>query len=96
MGRRVDGEAGREAPGGEGRGVFCGSAEMGPHDLERSAPMGLGGTLGTRLTGRSIRVVSRGCAIPVAWKRLKAGEPGEGNVHGGELLTRLEGVVPSE
>jgi hypothetical protein len=42
MGRRVDGEAGREAPGGEGRGVFCGSAEMGPHDLERSAPMGLG------------------------------------------------------
>jgi hypothetical protein len=41
-------------------------------------------------------VVSRGCAIAVAWKRLKAGEPGEGNVHGGELLTRLEGVVPSE
>lgn len=53
-------------------------------------------TLGDRFTVLSVSVVYRGCAIPVAWKILRANVAGEwqGPIEG--LFARLDGVIPMD
>ena len=51
-------------------------------------------TLTDRFTVLCISVLYRGCAIPVAWKILRAGEKGAWEPHWKALLTSLKGAVP--
>lgn len=51
-------------------------------------------TLTDRFTVLCISVLYRGCAIPVAWKVLRAGEKGAWEPHWKALLTSLKGSVP--
>ena len=53
-------------------------------------------TLGQRFTILVISVVYRGCSIPVAWKVLKANEPGSWQPHWLALLTSLKGAIPED
>lgn len=53
-------------------------------------------TLGNRWTILAISVVVRGCAIPVAWKVLRAEQKGSWRPYWEELLTCLQEAVPSE
>src|SRR2546425_7527312 len=51
-------------------------------------------TLTDRFTVLCISVLYRGCAIPVAWKLVRAGEKGAWEPHWKALLSRLHGSVP--
>lgn len=53
-------------------------------------------TLGERFTVLSISVVSRGCAIPVAWRILRAKEEGEWRGSIEALFAALQGVIPAD
>jgi hypothetical protein len=53
-------------------------------------------TLGDRWTVLSISVLIRGCAIPVAWKVLRAHAKGSWRPHWEGLLERLQGSVPAD
>src|SRR5947209_15825699 len=53
-------------------------------------------TLGDRWTVLSISVVLRGCAIPVAWKVIRAHAKGSWRPYWEELLERLKGSVPAD
>lgn len=51
-------------------------------------------TLSDRFTVLCIRVLSRGCAIPVAWKLLRTNEAGEWEPYWKALFSSLQGSVP--
>jgi hypothetical protein len=53
-------------------------------------------TLGERFVVLAISVVYRGCAIPVAWAVVPAGEKGAWRPEWERLLARLHGALPSE
>ena len=53
-------------------------------------------TLGQRFTVLVISVVYRGCAIPVAWKVVRAHEKGTWRPHWEALFTQLRGSVPPD
>src|SRR3989441_4127836 len=53
-------------------------------------------SLGDRWTVLSISVVLRGCAIPVAWKVIRAHAKGSWRPYWEELLERLQGSVPAD
>src|SRR5258706_1819669 len=53
-------------------------------------------TLGERWTILAISVVVRGCAIPVAWKVLPAGQKGSWRPYWETLLTGLQEAVPAD
>lgn len=53
-------------------------------------------TLGQRFTVLAISVLYRGCAIPVAWKVVKATEPGAWQPHWLKLFDHIRGSVPSD
>src|SRR2546421_177839 len=53
-------------------------------------------TLGQRFTVLAISVVYRGCAIPVAWAIVKAGEKHAWRPDWERLLGLLAGVVPAD
>lgn len=53
-------------------------------------------TLGQRFTLLSIRVVGRGCAIPVAWRVVEATRAGAWRPHWEALLGHLQGSVPAD
>ena len=53
-------------------------------------------TLGQRFTVLVVSVVYRGCAIPVAWKVVKATEKGSWRPYWRELLKKLEKTVPQD
>jgi hypothetical protein len=53
-------------------------------------------TLGERFVVLAISVVYRGCAIPVAWAIVPAGEKGAWRPEWERLLQRLRGALPSE
>ena len=53
-------------------------------------------TLGNRWTILAISVVVRSCAIPVAWKVLRAEQEGSWRPYWEELLMSLQEAVPSE
>jgi hypothetical protein len=53
-------------------------------------------TLGERFVVLAISVVYRGCAIPVAWAVVAAGEKGAWRPEWERLLVRLHGALPSE
>jgi hypothetical protein len=53
-------------------------------------------TLGERFVVLAISVVYRGCAIPVAWAVVSAGQKGAWRPEWERLLERLRGAVPSE
>src|SRR5207248_1384340 len=52
--------------------------------------------LGERLAVLSISVVYRGCAIPVAWRIVRANTKGKWRPHLLELVQLLSGAVPPE
>lgn len=52
-------------------------------------------TLGTRFVVLCVRVVYRGCAIPVAWKVLSATAQGSWQEPGLQLLAQCHGLVPA-
>jgi hypothetical protein len=52
-------------------------------------------TLGQRFTLLSIRVVVRGCAIPVAWRLVTATQPGAWRPHWEALFGSLQGSGPA-
>jgi hypothetical protein len=52
-------------------------------------------TWGQRFTVLLISVVVRGCAIPVAWRRVEATRPGAWRPHWQVLFGQLQGSVPS-
>jgi hypothetical protein len=52
-------------------------------------------TLSVRFTVLCISVLSRGCAIPVAWKIVCTSEKGAWEPYWKDLFTRLEGSVPA-
>ena len=51
-------------------------------------------TLSDRLTVLAISVLYRGCALPVAWKVVRAGAKGAWQPIWKDLLTRLHGCIP--
>ncbi len=53
-------------------------------------------TLSDRFTVLCISVLYKGCAIPVAWKLLRAGEKGSWEPYWKALFTSLQGSVPKE
>ncbi len=53
-------------------------------------------TLGQRFTVLVLSVVDRGCAIPVAWKVVKATEKGTWQPYWREQLLKLEKTVPQD
>jgi hypothetical protein len=53
-------------------------------------------SLGQRFVVLSISVMYRGCAIPVAWRILPAGEEGAWKPHWLNLLKHLAGAVPDD
>jgi hypothetical protein len=53
-------------------------------------------TLGTRFTVLAISVVYRGCAIPVAWKVVRAQTKGACAPHWKTLLAHLEANIPAD
>jgi hypothetical protein len=52
-------------------------------------------TLGTRFVVLAVSVLYRGCAVPVAWKILPAGEPQAWNPEWQNLLGQFRRVVPA-
>ncbi|MBD2616051.1 transposase [Nostoc punctiforme FACHB-252] len=53
-------------------------------------------TLGNRFTVLAISVLIRGCAVPVAWKVVKANQPGAWKPYWLELLEHLKDSVPKQ
>jgi hypothetical protein len=53
-------------------------------------------TLGQRFTIRSIHAVIRGCAIPVAWHRVRATAKGAWHPHWEALFGHLQDSVPAD
>lgn len=53
-------------------------------------------TLGERFVVLAVSVVYRGCAIPVAWSVVVAGEKGAWRPEWERVLGRLKGVIPAE
>lgn len=53
-------------------------------------------SLGQRFVVLAVSVVYRGCAIPVAWVVLPAGQPGSWRPHWKALLGYLKAVVPAD
>lgn len=53
-------------------------------------------TLGQRFTVLAISVLYRGCAIPVAWKVVKATVPGAWKPHWLELFAHIKSSVPTD
>ena len=53
-------------------------------------------TLSDRFTVLCISVLYKGCAIPVAWKLVRAGEKGSWEPYWKALFTSLQGSVPKE
>jgi hypothetical protein len=53
-------------------------------------------TLGQRFTILLIRVVVRGCAIPVAWRIVEATRPGAWRPHWEALFGHVQGTVPPD
>ncbi len=53
-------------------------------------------TLSDRFTVLCISVLSRGCAIPVAWKLMRGGEKGSWEPYWKTLFSCLKGSVPKE
>src|ERR687886_762245 len=53
-------------------------------------------TLGQRFTILTIRVVVRGCAIPVAWNVVEATRTGAWRPHGITLFEALDGCIPAD
>lgn len=64
---------------------------------ERRLPLAMDATtLKERFVVLSLSVVYRGCAIPIAWAVLRAGQPGSWKEPWLGLFQSLEGVVPSD
>lgn len=53
-------------------------------------------TLSDRFTVLAISVLSRGCAIPVAWNIVRSNEPGSWEPYWKELLSHLATAVPAD
>ena len=53
-------------------------------------------TLGQRFTVLAVCVVIRGCAIPIAWKIVRATKKGAWKPHWCDLLESLDGVIPED
>jgi hypothetical protein len=67
-----------------------------PADEKRLALAADASTLSDRFTVLAISIVYRGCGIPIAWKILKATEPGSWKPHWQKLLSQIKGSIPAD